>query len=83
MLRGHAIGALEEGAVKGQVERPAVEAFLRCAAAAEVPPYQFPGLGIDVRLNAPGGWGACLLVDDAAGHLELLPQEARRLRADR
>jgi hypothetical protein len=77
LLRAYAIDALEAPpATEARVSAEAVRAWLNTANAAKVEPFPSPGLGQDVRLEAPTLIGASLVVEEQPVHVELFAEEA-------
>jgi hypothetical protein len=77
LLRAYAIDALEATpAVEARVSSEAVRAWLNTANTAKVEPFPSPGLGQDVRLEAPTLVGASLVVEEQPVHVELFAEEA-------
>ena len=77
LLRGYALDVLEpqpRDAPSPPPLNPAgVTTWLRAAASAKAEPYRSPGLGMDLRLTAPGFVGSGLVVDERPVHVELFP----------
>jgi hypothetical protein len=73
LIRAYAIDA-RHAAGAAPVTREAVEAWLRGAAGAKEEVFKSPGLGNDVRLEAPQLVGAGLLVEDRPVHVEVFAE---------
>jgi hypothetical protein len=74
IVRAYAIDAMEESGA-GDVDRAAVEKWLRSASAARMEEYDSPGLGSDVRVEGDVVIGAALIVDEVPVHVELFPND--------
>ena len=71
LVRAFALDALEALSTSASLTAGEVTEWVRSAAAAESEPFPSPGLGSDFRLKAPQLFGAALVVDDQAVHVEL------------
>ncbi len=74
VAKAYIIDALEEPNETNQVQRPAVENWLRSVAAARFEPFDSTGLGRDIRIEADNMIGAALMLDNGPVHVELFPQ---------
>ncbi|MGB9626717.1 MAG: ARPP-1 family domain-containing protein [Phycisphaerae bacterium] len=74
LVKAYAIDALEHRELEKTVDREAVAKWLRSAQEATCEPFDSPGLGCDVRIEARQNLiGAGLVVDDQPVHVELFP----------
>jgi hypothetical protein len=77
LVRAYAIDALEEPESTEAVLTPeALGQWLRSATVAKLEPFKSPGLGDDVRLEAPNLVGAGLVVQEHPVHVELFAESA-------
>jgi hypothetical protein len=76
LVRAYAIDAHTAGLSEQRVSAEGVRAWLSGAAGAKEEVFKSPGLGDDVRVEAPTLVGACLVVDDRPLHVEVFAQEA-------
>jgi hypothetical protein len=77
LLRAYAIDALETPlSAEVRVTPEAVRSWLNTANTAKVEPFPSPGLGQDVRLEAPTLVGASLVVEEQPVHVELFAEQA-------
>jgi hypothetical protein len=77
LLRAYAIDALEpSAATDARVTAAGVRTWLNAANTARVEPFPSPGLGQDVRLEAPTLVGAGLVVEEQPVHVELFAEDA-------
>jgi hypothetical protein len=77
LLRAYAIDALETPlSAEARVTSEAVRAWLNTANTAKVEPFPSPGLGQDIRLEAPTLVGASLVVEEQPVHVELFAEQA-------
>ncbi len=74
LAKAYIIDALEEPDETDQVQRSAVENWLRSVMAARFEPFDSTGLGRDVRIEAGNLIGAALMLDNGPVHVELFPQ---------
>jgi hypothetical protein len=80
LLRAYAIDALETTpATEARVTAEGVRSWLNTANTAKVEPFPSPGLGQDVRLEAPTLIGASLVVEEQPVHVELFAEQAPSL----
>ncbi len=75
LIRAYAIDA-HYASGTAPVTRDVVETWVRGAATAKEEVFKSPGVGNDVRLEAPQLVGACLLVDDQPVHVEVFAEGA-------
>jgi hypothetical protein len=71
LLRGYALDALETQGQPTAVTGKAVQAWIDAAATAEPEPFQPPGLGRDLRIQAPVLFGSALVIDEVPVHVQL------------
>jgi hypothetical protein len=76
LVRAYAIDAYSAGKTEQGVSTEAVRAWLSGGATgAKAEVFKSPGLGQDVRVEAPTLVGACLVVDEQPLHVEVFAQE--------
>jgi hypothetical protein len=71
LVRAYALDVLEAKDPESSVKVEEAERWLRSAAGAKVEQFSTPGLGQDIRLEAPGLTGAALIVEGQPVHVEL------------
>jgi hypothetical protein len=71
LVRAYALDVLEAKDPESSVTAEEAERWVRSAAGAKVEQFSTPGLGQDIRLEAPGLTGAALIVEGQPIHLEL------------
>lgn len=71
LVRSFALDALEPGVAKARASAPEARRWLAGAAESRARAYPAPGLGKDVRLEAPGLLGAGLVIDGEPAHVQL------------
>jgi hypothetical protein len=71
LVRAYALDVLEAKDPCSSVTAEEAERWVRSAAGAKVEQFSTPGLGQDIRLEAPGLTGAALIVEGQPVHVEL------------
>jgi hypothetical protein len=73
LVQAYALDAFEEAEPSAEVTVDDVKAWLRSLTQAKAQGFKSPGVGDDVRLEAPTLIGAGLVVDEHPVHVELFP----------